>query len=67
MTETIEHAINEKLDVDDLKLEVLSVIAEITRRIMLDNRYGAIMTDEKNRWVLCCQVGRTFTQISGRH
>ena len=42
--ETIDKPREKKLDA--LNLEVLSGIAERTRRRVLDNRYGEIMTDE---------------------
>ena len=48
ITETIYNLGNKKLDVDALKMELLSGIVEMTKRRVLENRYGSIMTDKKN-------------------
>ena len=44
--ETIDKPGNKKLDVDALKLELLSGISERKIRRVLENRYGAIMKDD---------------------
>ena len=49
ITETRENPGNEKLDVDALKLELLSGIAERTGKRVSEKMYGAIMKDDNKK------------------
>ena len=64
ITETIEKPGNKKLDVDSLKMEILSGISEITRKRVLENMYGSIITDDnKTHGYYIVQWDRTLHKL----